>query len=468
MYMQIALGRMADEGGGTSDAKVAQHRTPAPASPDVTNARTASVVETASPEQKASSTPPKRAAAKDASSSTKRPSNITNTHLHSQKLAKHCLAKLRVIDATSTKQLKYIYRNRSGTRELGAKQQFMIGDHKLAIKFHPFTKKRRQYRKTHRPRVQLTADHCERLGLPIIDGSEAAVNVIRFPNGSKCYAIFARKNSECPLLRNLHSSVYEGKHPNGSEVDAIVASQDRNNNWIIDDAAGGRFLRSGYGNLGRNSKDKDDPCQPALTKNMTKIDHCTIATHIGHVFFASTAVLRAYCPREHKSNQLIKKTNHRIAWPPIDCQDKDLNWMSTQFALRTWGASMGTLGNLTLDEAITALHVDFGDIHHYMPNMYWSGGGKRGRGGSVAGTDIAIFEHEHGGTGVRIKTCIEDTVIIVLTRSSTQLHGNVLEEEDKSKHDKTAWTTRVIPYVQKGVYGWMEKNPTKQAFTAIP
>jgi len=59
---------------------------------------------------------------------------------------------------------------------------------------------------------------------------------------------------------------------------------------------------------------------------------------------------------------------------------------------------------------------------------------------------------------VRIKTCVEDTVIIVLTRSSTQLHGNVLEEEDKSKHDKTAWTTRVIPYVQKGVYGWRKRT----------
>lgn len=102
-----------------------------------------------------------------------------------------------------------------------------------------------------------------------------------------------------------------------------------------------------------------------------------------------------------------------------------------------------------------------------MGNLYWSGGGPNGRGGPVSGTDLAIFEHEQGGAGVRIKTCIEDVVVVIFTNSSEQLHSCVLNLDDFAE-DETAWTSRVIPYIQKGVFDWMKNNPNGKPFTAIP
>ena len=57
-----------------------------------------------------------------------------------------------------------------------------------------------------------------------------------------------------------------------------------------------------------------------------------------------------------------------------------------------------------------------------MPTIYVSGGGTTHKGGTVASTDIAVFENPTGGAGVRIRTCIKDTVVVVMSNSRQQIH----------------------------------------------
>ena len=274
-----------------------------------------------------------------------------------------------------------------------------------------------------------------------------------------------KKYSRCPALRDLHNAVYD----KGESIDEVISSlAEKKKHLVTDDSAGGTYIKTGYGNLGRNSTKKRDPCQPSLLENINKADHLCIAEITGPVVSAIARVANKYCPRALDSNRKLKENNTKCMWPPIEYQGETHNWMCTQNVIRTWGgASPFDSERFPLEHSIVAAHADTGDVDEIMPNIYSSGGGKDGRGGPVAGTDAAVFQHKFGGSGFLVTTCICDVVVVTLLHSASQLHGCVLNSVD-FEEDKSAWTTRIISYMQNGVYHWMVKNPDVDPFTNIP
>ena len=85
----------------------------------------------------------------------------------------------------------------------------------------------------------------------------------------------------------------------------------------------------------------------------------------------------------------------------------------------------------------------------------------------MACTDFAAFEKATGGAGYRVKTCIEDTIVVVVLNSKRQLHG-CIKSADDFVQDDLAWTTRIIPYIPQGVYNWMMCHPGDTPFMDIP
>ena len=115
----------------------------------------------------------------------------------------------------------------------------------------------------------------------------------------------------------------------------------------------------------------------------------------------------------------------------------------------------------TLASDMISTHYDPFDIDALMPLFYKSGGGKDGKGGPVAGTDIILFENQTGGAAIRVKTNIPDTVVVILTNSKKQLHGAVLSNPDFVS-DPTSKTIRFIPFITVGVDNWMKRAPEER------
>ena len=81
----------------------------------------------------------------------------------------------------------------------------------------------------------------------------------------------------------------------------------------------------------------------------------------------------------------------------------------------------------TLASDMISTHYDPFDIDALMPLFDKSGGGKDGKGGPVAGTDIILFENQTGGAAIRVKTNIPDTVVVILTNSKKQITWGCFE-----------------------------------------
>ncbi len=57
--------------------------------------------------------------------------------------------------------------------------------------------------------------------------------------------------------------------------------------------------------------------------------------------------------------------------------------------------------------------------------------------------------------------------MIVVLRSNRQLHGCMKSAVDFLENNGT-WSTRIIPFIPKGVYDWMLSHPMELAFDKIP
>jgi len=338
----------------------------------------------------------------------------------------------------------------SGSAIEPEKQVFEIDGRSTPFSFHPLTLKKR---KKVRARAQLSSDHMILLGLPLINENAKDVTEICFPNGTVSLVMLARRNSPCSSLRRLHEYV----RLNGARLDDIISSLAKNM-FLSDDMAGGQYIVSGYGNLGRNTK-RHPPDQPAMRGTLQAEENMQISEIVGGALSCVADCADKYCDWIYHLNRTLKNTNVNLQWPPQGNDCFANNWMSTQFVVRRWGAGLRD-NTWPLENMIVSAHVDRGDLDTIMPSIYYMGGSHK-EGGVVAGSDLALFEKETGGSGVQIKTCIEDTVVVVLSNSRRQLHGCIKNNygSQQKEIDPSAWSTRIIPYIPKGVFDWMKRNP---------
>lgn len=366
----------------------------------------------------------------------------------------------KLLHLSFSNRLCYKYSN--GRRGLSANdQRFVINGISTPYKHHPSSVHETKNKKA-RPRAQLTEEHAELLSLPLIDERSTDVTKVVFPNGRVNYVLLARRNSICPRLQALHECISQRR----DELDGLLSALERNRT-LKDELGGGRYIASGYGNMGRNVHHSiRPPDQPALRQSLKFREHHELAEIVGDIFSRVSGCIATHCREVYDENQQIMDTNPKLAWPPLEYQKSSEQWMSTQFIVRRWGPGLNTAKQPT-EESIVAAHTDSGDHDCGMFHCYITGGGKDGRGGPVAGTDVAIFEHAEGGACYRLKSCMEDTVVVVVLKSHTQLHG-CIKNSISFVEDESAWSTRIIPFIPKGVWDWMKRHRTESPFSRIP
>ena len=343
-----------------------------------------------------------------------------------------------------------------------SEQTFVINRKPAMFSHHPMSLHATRT-KNARPRVQLTEEHIKKLSLPIIDETSKDITKVVFPNGRANYIFLARRDSKCPALRALHGCLGGNR---GMELDQFLLTLDQNRQ-LKDELGGGKYIASGFGNLGRNVPSLvRPPCQPALRQCLKFTEHHRLAQITGDILSHVSECIARHFPEVYEVNQRLMETNHKLAWPPLEYQTTRWKWMSSQFIVRQWGPALAE-SDWPLEKTIVAAHTDQGDLDTFMPHCYRTGGGKDGVGGRVAGTDLAVFEHEEGGAGYRVKTCMEDIVVIVILRSNRQLHGCIKSALDFTE-DYGTWSSRLIPFIPKGVFDWMLSHPTESPFDKIP
>ena len=360
------------------------------------------------------------------------------------------------LPSTHSLNYKYVGERRRG---LSAKEQtFLIDGQHVPYSYHPLSLHGTNTKKA-RPRVQLTDEHAARLQLPIVDERSGDVTKIIFPNGRVNYVLMARRNSNCPALRALHKHMDEHR----AELDDFLSKLDTKR--LKDEVGGGRYVVSGFGNMGKNvSATIRPPNQPALRKSLKLAEHEKLAKLVGAMFSSISECIAMHCKDVYEQNHELM-INKNLAWPPEKYQKSTWYWMSSQFIVRRWGPAFAN--DWPLENDLVAAHTDAGDLDCNTFSCYMTGGGRAGKGGPVAGTDFVAFEKAVGGAGFRVKTCIEDTVVVVVMNSRQQLHG-CIKSSDDFVEDGSAWTTRIIPYIPQGVYNWMKRHPNGTPFVDIP
>lgn len=356
--------------------------------------------------------------------------------------------------------LVYKYVGKCGKGLSAEEQTFLIDGQVVPYTHHPLSLHGTLTKKA-RPRVQLTEEHAQRLQLPIIDERSSDVTEIIFPNGRINYVLLARRESRCPALRALHKHM----DVHGEELDKFLSKLDHKR--LKDDLGGGRYIVSGFGNMGKNVSPKiHPPNQPAMRRSLRLAEHKKLAKRIGGIFSHISECIALHCKNVNADNQSLMK-NQSFMWPPLEFQQNTpWNWKSAQFIVRQWGQGIASSDWPPENETVAA-HTDIGDLDCMQFNCYRSGGGLRGKGGKVANTDFAAFENATGAAGYRVKTCIEDTVVVIVLNSKRQLHG-CIKSADDFVEDDSAYTTRIIPYIPQGVYNWMVRNPMSAPFVNIP
>ena len=361
----------------------------------------------------------------------------------------------------SSGTLCYKFTNRS-RRVLGATEQtFLIDGEAVPFHFHSLTTRSSRGRKAH-PRAQLTEDHAARLRLPAIDEASPDVTEVVFPSGRVNHVLLARRTSKDPALLALHKHMESA----GPRLDSFLSKLPAGRR-VKDLTAGGRYVASGFGTMGKSLPSTvRPPNQPALRQCLRRQEHAALCEVVGGAFSRVAECLHQHCHSVHAENQELLKDSPSMVWPPLHHQPFGRSWISSQFVVRRWGSSAEGAG-WPLQEEVVAAHADLGDHDCSTFHLYTTGGGRRGRGGPVAGSDLAVFESVTGGAGYRVKTCAEDTVVVVVLNSSKQLHGCISSTVPPCR-GKAAWTTRIIPFVTAGVHRWATENPGAAPFTAIP
>ena len=326
------------------------------------------------------------------------------------------------------------------------------------------------------PHVQLDENIMSHVGSPTIEPSTANeddnnkrkdVFKITFPEADQdgnevvVHVIYAKKGSPCPILSELHDISLNGNH---KKINKLM-DELPNSAWEDDHVGGGEYLPVGFGMEAHQGGRKG---RPFTLKTLQSKEGLAINEVLAQLMHATARTILEYFPLVYHHNQ-HNRINTNVACPQLRKQNLLCNWFCTQIVIRRIG--LGVSGSerwqnkirgiqQLLKENNVSFHFDGGDFSCKQPLLYLPCGGPDGVGGVVRNSHLVICNHQTGGKSIRIKTNIPDTVVIVIFNSRMQLHG-VVEGNEDGNIDRTAFTTRIIPFISEKVHNWMKKNPSE-------
>lgn len=311
----------------------------------------------------------------------------------------------------------------------------------VSFQFNKVTAKKK--RKAGKHKAQLTAKHLTNSPAPLITPQYGDFVEVEFSSNSSVYVLYARADSECPLLRDIHECCYKGA---GNTLDNSLDALPKRA-WEQDNHAGGGYAAFGIGSMDKRQTG------PFFLMNHQYEKAKAITSSLSSIFGRVAAALLNYTPNVFRENEKIKSINANFSFPPIGCQGA-VGWMANQVAIRRIGK--GCQKNAMIEDSVVALHADTGDLSTMHPLVYIPRGGPDGRGGIIADSHLVIAESETGGKYIQIETNVRDTVCIVVFNSALNLHGLVQSSPEGETED--AWSTRLIPFITKQMYNFMLKN----------
>lgn len=303
-----------------------------------------------------------------------------------------------------------------------------------------------------KPKAQPTAELLRNSNAPrITPQTHGSFVECVFSPTSRVTVLYASKDSDCPLLKQIYESAYSDI---GKGMEEALNDNDFKHVWERDHHAGGKYAAFGIGSMDVKQG------KPFVLKNHDKFEQSKTITQSLSVIISSVAMaVLNYVPTAFKHNENLKRNNEHFSYPPIRKQGW-VSWFCNQIAVRrigkgcTNGKEMNNNGN----NNIVGLHIDTGDVSTMQPLVYIPRGGKKGIGGRVCNTELIVCEGRNGGKFVRIETNIPGYVCIVLLNSAESLHG-IIEADDLGDEDEDAYCTRIVPFITQHILNYMMKNP---------
>ena len=320
--------------------------------------------------------------------------------------------------------------------------------------FHELTIKGR---KDHcRPRPILSASIANMVGAQVIDNSFGDLVHIRFPSGRQNTVLFARNDSKCKYLRELHEFITNNR--NGFEE---LYQNVPPHLWEKDSLAGGKYLPMGMSL--RSGIQGSNPRCPFLRQESAYNVSKAIAHFYENIYGRLAMLMKKYCGAKYSENHKLYEDGHDCIFPSPKAQmnsNLDTNGIFiglSQIVLRVMD-NENTSNKQNPNR--TALHVDSGDVDSDQFLTFIPMGGQSNCGGFVSGTDLMVFEHEEGGASYRLRTTIPDTVVILLMNSARQLHGNVEDDYNNisAELDRSLWSARLIGYGRLSVQHFIDRR----------
>jgi hypothetical protein len=285
---------------------------------------------------------------------------------------------------------------------------------------------------------------------PLVDLSLATDLVeIRFPkNKRKNVVLFAHEGSDNPHLRRIHQFYRKDKDELARELSLVPK-----NYLHPDDLAGGVYLPYGLGSIPPGPKGCPKSWRGLQIPYLRRTARSSAVRRVFHLYGkvlgALSEAIEELCPDIFRDNQQMGEgaqdcifPEPKFQWEGRSIQEEGQeSWFCNQCIIRSIGLRVGTH---SLEDAEIAMHFDASDYPSSQPLMFWPMGGLRGCGGQVKNTDLLVFEDQKGGHSFRVRTAIEDVVVIVLMNSSEQLHAGA--GEDVPAENFGSWSARFVPY----------------------
>jgi len=327
-----------------------------------------------------------------------------------------------------------------------------VGNEKVEAPIHGYTT-RSKGQEGCRPRSIPSSDVVGMLNAPLVDETSGEVTRIQFKNGRENTVFFANGKSQCPILKRIFECFQEY----GGLIEYLCKNIPPEL-WIVDSLAGGKYLPGGV--CFRNGIQGSNPKLPFLRveccHNIVKQLFDIYAQIIG----LEALAIKKHCGDEYAENlQTYGDADDCIFPSPASQREgqnvsEGLHWSLHQVALRIMGRELNEESERLQR---IAWHFDQGDVEGNQLLNFFPMGGKDGKGGRVADTDLMVFEQKYGGQCFRLRTTIEDTIVFILMNSAEQLHGNAKDEDD-CEFDQDCWSARFIAFGRKNVLDFLNRR----------
>ena len=167
-----------------------------------------------------------------------------------------------------------------------------------------------------------------------------------------------------------------------------------------------------------------------------------IAQNFETMLRAVAKVVASAIPECLLDNQELGADGQDFAYPTADMQGSDTSWYGNHTILRS---ICKPVQNQSIGDGLIAKHNDESDHLCLQTLIFVPMGGEANQGVHVDGTDLLVFENEKGSKCYRVDTTVEDTIVVVLMNSSTQLHCGAAEgEKSVTEQTKPFYSLRFI------------------------